>query len=449
MMKNCVIAVGVACLLASTSYGQMIREYNVLRATTAPTIDGVDSPGEWNDANGGGGSWTLLRNPAGTPDSEGASFRALYDDDFLYIQYRSNYGNWLSDIQGMNPAPMDFGADNLNFYFDPNTLGEPNTKPDGEVNGYQVAFNQYPGFRECGGDGVALTMDDCSQDLRAMPTDSNGNGSTFGTYTEAHVDGLFGNQGEWAGMRLTQIAQTNSGSGGVAEVAFAWADFDALATTTGGADSGLNSPMVPNDGDEWFFNISRISSDGGNLLPVWNWTSSNYFSSHGNGAAGEGHGVLVFGTPPECGPTDFDGDMDCDIDDLDALVADAVAGNNTPLYDLNGDGSVNLADVTDAGVGWLDVAGNANIGDPYLAADINLDGVVDGQDFIDWNANKFSPTGLWSQGDLNADGLTDGQDFIIWNGLKFMSSDVSAVPEPASLLVSLLGLLGLGMLRRR
>lgn len=58
-------------------------------------------------------------------------------------------------------------------------------------------------------------------------------------------------------------------------------------------------------------------------------------------------------------------------------------------------------------------------------ADANLDGVVDGQDFVVWNANKFTPTGKWSQADWNADGVTDGQDFIIWNGNKFQSSDLA------------------------
>ena len=66
---------------------------------------------------------------------------------------------------------------------------------------------------------------------------------------------------------------------------------------------------------------------------------------------------------------------------------------------------------------------NLPSGNAYLLGDANLDGVVDGQDFIIWNANKFTFTSAWSQGDFNADGTTDGQDFVIWNMFKFQESD--------------------------
>ncbi len=121
---------------------------------------------------------------------------------------------------------------------------------------------------------------------------------------------------------------------------------------------------------------------------------------------------------PTC---DFDGMNGCNIDDIDAMVMEIAAGTNSSLYDLTNDGLVNLADRDQ----WLADAGALNLtsGNPYLLGDSNLDGVVDGQDFIIWNANKFMSTGKWSQADWNADGVTDGQDFIIWNGNKFQSSD--------------------------
>ena len=128
---------------------------------------------------------------------------------------------------------------------------------------------------------------------------------------------------------------------------------------------------------------------------------------------------------------DFDHDGTCGIDDIDALVMEIVAMSDDSRFDLNADGSVDLDD-RDA---WLADAGAENLPSeaPYLVSDFNLDGTVDGQDFIIWNANKFSTTGKWSLGDANADGVTDGQDFILWNINKFMSSDgISAVPEPAA-----------------
>jgi predicted outer membrane repeat protein len=117
---------------------------------------------------------------------------------------------------------------------------------------------------------------------------------------------------------------------------------------------------------------------------------------------------------------DFDGDTDCDIDDIDLLIGEIVAGTNDPAFDLTGDGLVNLDDRDQ----WLAEAGAMNLpsGNPFLPADSNLDGVVDGLDFLAWNANKFGAGGAWSRADFNADGVTDGLDFIIWNTFKFQSS---------------------------
>ena len=67
-----------------------------------------------------------------------------------------------------------------------------------------------------------------------------------------------------------------------------------------------------------------------------------------------------------------------------------------------------------------------------LLGDANLDGVVDGQDFIIWNEHKFMGGTDFQTGDFNFDGITDGQDFILWNQNKFRSLEHGAmlVPEP-------------------
>ena len=85
---------------------------------------------------------------------------------------------------------------------------------------------------------------------------------------------------------------------------------------------------------------------------------------------------------------------------------------------------------------------NIGPGRSYIEGDLNLDTFVDGFDFILWNANKFSDTGLWSLGDVNADSFTDGFDFIIWNANKFTSSDNQVVPEPTCWMLALAGLVG-------
>ncbi len=88
---------------------------------------------------------------------------------------------------------------------------------------------------------------------------------------------------------------------------------------------------------------------------------------------------------------------------------------------------------------WLILAGAINLanGNPYLNGDANLDGVVDGSDFIVWNQHKFTANSAWCSGDFTADGFVDGQDFIVWNQFKFMSSDVmspmASHKEPAEM----------------
>ncbi len=191
----------------------------------------------------------------------------------------------------------------------------------------------------------------------------------------------------------------------------------------------------------------------------------NYFVSHGatvppalllevpQAISADGHYIIGhgFGTGAwlatilsDC---DFDGDVACDIVDLDALITAVAAGTNDPQFDLTADGIVDLAD-RDA---WLTQAGAENLpsGNAYLVGDANLDGVVDGIDFIQWNASKFTNTGKWSLADFDGSGFTDGSDFILWNANKFQSADsIQNVPEPSGLLLLLVSI-ALGAVTRR
>ena len=123
--------------------------------------------------------------------------------------------------------------------------------------------------------------------------------------------------------------------------------------------------------------------------------------------------------PPPPDP-DFNNDGVADCRDIDALVAEIVAGTNTPTFDLNGDGQVNRADLDK----WLDDAPDINglSITRYLYGDANLDAVVDGTDFGIWNSHKFTAAAGWCRGDFNADGRVDGSDFGIWNANKFRVS---------------------------
>lgn len=135
---------------------------------------------------------------------------------------------------------------------------------------------------------------------------------------------------------------------------------------------------------------------------------------------------------------------------FDALVAAIVAGANDPAWDINRDTVVNGADLDLLrSLGGLVNLPSRN---PYLVGDANLDGVVDGVDFIVWNANKFTTNPSWTHGDFNADGTVDGSDFILWNANKFQSADASAVPEPgadATWIMMLAALFAASLLRIR
>jgi hypothetical protein len=124
---------------------------------------------------------------------------------------------------------------------------------------------------------------------------------------------------------------------------------------------------------------------------------------------------------------DFNTDFVYSCEDVDALVAAIAGGANDLNFDLNSDDAVNQLDLAD----WLALAGAANLpsGNSYLPGDANLDGSVDGGDFLVWNDHKFAQVSAWCQGDFDASGFVDGDDFLIWNTNKFQSS--AAVPEPA------------------
>ena len=125
---------------------------------------------------------------------------------------------------------------------------------------------------------------------------------------------------------------------------------------------------------------------------------------------------------------DFNSDGVYDGLDIDQLMQGILEGDHEPALELTGDGVVDLQDRDQ----WLIEAGAANLPSQnlYLLGDANLDGFVDGLDFVIWNENKFQDVNGWTAGDFNADGYVDGLDFIIWNQFKFQSSFDFPAPAP-------------------
>ncbi|MEM8681540.1 MAG: hypothetical protein AAGF97_19515, partial [Planctomycetota bacterium] len=144
---------------------------------------------------------------------------------------------------------------------------------------------------------------------------------------------------------------------------------------------------------------------------------------------------------------DFNFDDTWTCEDVDGLYDAIFNGSSRAEFDMNGDGAFTPADVGE----WLAQAGNVLLasGQPLLAGDANLDGTVDGADFLVWNDNKFTSPGSWCAGDFNADGTVDGADFVLWNSNKFRSADSVAVPEPQVGLALFWGSLLMGASLRR
>ncbi len=241
-----------------------------------------------------------------------------------------------------------------------------------------------------------------------------------------------------------------------------------LAIDIGGTTAGVNHDFVGVSGLVSLGGQLQVTVDNG-FTPTEQQTFavlassgiSGAFSNAPSGtrlatADGLGSFLVQYGSGSPLGPNqivlsdflaslvgDFDGDGSYACSDVDGLVAAIAGGTNPGQFDITHDGLVNSADLNQ----WLTIAGAVNnpSGGAYRTGDANLDGLVDGVDFIIWNSRKFTSTAAWCSGDFTADGLIDGQDFIVWNGNKFTSSDrVSAVPEPtialplASLILALM-----------
>ncbi len=144
---------------------------------------------------------------------------------------------------------------------------------------------------------------------------------------------------------------------------------------------------------------------------------------------------------------DYSKNGQLDAADLDLQAAAMVGGQNPKDYDLNGDNVVDSGDREK----WLHDLKKTWVGDA------NLDLVFDSNDFVQvFVAGKYE-TGAsagWEAGDWNGDRLFDTNDFVaafVDGGYEIgqRPGAVSAVPEPSSIGLALMGLLSLAGLTRR
>lgn len=153
------------------------------------------------------------------------------------------------------------------------------------------------------------------------------------------------------------------------------------------------------------------------------------------------YGLRVAALPDDSVPTgDFDSNGTFDCADINALGTEIAAGTNDAVFDLTGDGIVDLAD-RDA---WLVAGGAAELasGGAFPVGDANLNGAVDSTD-LGLLLNNFGASGdaVYCGGDLNVDTHVDSTDLGLL--LNNFGAAAVAVPEPQSVLLLLAGLLTL------
>ena len=160
------------------------------------------------------------------------------------------------------------------------------------------------------------------------------------------------------------------------------------------------------------------------------------------------NGIEIVAAGPGGPVGDFDGSGVLDIADINALTEASAGGANPAEFDVNGDGSVNQADVAT----WVGELANTWIGDA------NLDGEFNSSDFVAVFTAGLFETGnaaVWENGDWNGDGIFGSGDFVAAftdGGFELGPRQPAAaaqVPEPNSLALVLLAIPVLSIFRRR
>jgi len=145
---------------------------------------------------------------------------------------------------------------------------------------------------------------------------------------------------------------------------------------------------------------------------------------------------------------DFDGDSQLTASDINLLTGAVLGGQNPSAFDLTADAKVDENDRVE----WVEKVRKTYFGDA------NLDSVFDSGDFVTvFQAGQYEDSqvgnSLWETGDWNGDREFDSGDFVAAFSAGGYEAgpraSVAAVPEPGSVLLALMGLLGVAARARR
>lgn len=253
LKKGLTLLTAMLLMILSAAYAQQseYKNYTVHYTVNPPRIDGVLSPGEWNQAAPPQGDFRTLQK--GRPASHQYRLQALWDDQHLYI------GFWCSDT--MIPSQEGFPGDDaintwpgfifkdqyedVEFLFDPGNIQE-NRAPGTDTNDcYHIAVQLVNGMRRAGTSQPPYL------------------------FTAARYNSLF----QGISWNPTDIAVgVNINNGITVEMTIPFSNLNQRygafhKANLGESDLEINGPPQP--GSQWAFQVARHMADGPVVL--WNF----------------------------------------------------------------------------------------------------------------------------------------------------------------------------------
>ncbi len=202
-----------------------------------------------------------------------------------------------------------------------------------------------------------------------------------------------------------------------------------------------------------------VGTDEGGLYPVnndnWQWSIKDAAGNVIQGQLGE-TGTGVTGVSPFTGqPMAPNWSVNSqEIFRLEGFPSGQSPTQQTYLdswlndYQDGSSGSFGQPNVWSSGSGVQDLSSLRNW---LTTGDVNLDGAVDGADFLAWQRGVGMADPSYSDGDLNGDGAVDGADLDVWRGAfgAAASAATASVPECGAMLLAIMGYVGMATARRR
>ena len=241
---------------------------------------------------------------------------------------------------------------------------------------------------------------------------------------------------------------------------------------SGGADWNIHvwaGERNPDDSFKYFtFSGSIVNGDSENPLPLatedgglyavnndsWKWSIEDAAGNVVQGPLGETASGVTAASPFTGQPTGANWSVNSqEIIRFEGFAASASPTQQKYLdswlndYQDGSSGSFATPNVWSSGSGVQDLSALRNW---LVAGDANLDGSVDGGDFLAWQRGYGKANPSFTDGDFNGDGVVDGADLDVWRTAVASGAQPAPanVPEGRAAVLALLGGLGVLLTRR-